>query len=1374
MRKSKKLESTAERVLKVALSLMLTTWLFVMPTGAIAFAAEPSASGGEAAAQNEKAAPSDESKKPAPDEGEKPAPEVKQEPAEPESTPPEPTPEKEPSPVATGEESEPSANNTVVSEKEEKTEDVKTQGLEPMDDPEPEPEPEPEPLLKPTLQAVCAPVDDGRPNGEAVVQFIFEVADENPLPLPASETPLVSVFYNDVLIKIFKMSDFVESEPESGIYTSPSLALASLGRYAFEPENDVVDFAAGPQNHIVSTLGLAENFDSVNITYTQTKSLQEIASLHGYSIDTLRGPEIIGGTVETASTPDLFALSYQGTVSFTGYQEVKTNSLARLLVADYLTLTEWPLALKAQDATKDILKPNGSGDERADAVFVVRVYTADGAYRDLRITVLRAVISLHSAGGDYLEYDAYGDEPDSLEIIDQINADAFIDAHISAYKNEANGALIPILSPATTFFSPAEKPLSLGVETSNPYPGFDARLLVTLNTAAVLSDAANFEYTASNPSFEARFLLEENISPYTLIWTEKGQQARLGDPTDAEGQKIWVNTRSVYLENKDSNNDLTFYEKQERWNQHDPSYNDTASNPAPLIGFDRITNYYAKNNKVTSSGAPRATLPFEAIHYDPDAPRLNAVELSEPTRQPNSGTYVYTGEEAVVEFLVSDIAGNRQGAEASGIDTDTLRVSYRGEATSQSLPYTLKADGATGGYRVSVTLGLQENPWEINRFSLSLGDYANNSATLHPTASTEEIRTIVIDQAEPAISLRFNNNNAQNEIYYNAPRTATITILEAQFDTILRFDPNQSVVTVKTDTGSTSKIPASQFSNPSGDKITWVYSQEFSADGDYTIEAAFTDISGRSVSVDSQHFIIDLTSPLLIVEFDDSVPFIDDFYNTTRTATVEVLERNFSSDLVVVSTTATDVEGNSVGGPGVAGWMSSSEDGHTARVHFGEELHYTMQASATDLAGNVAEVVEVPAFSIDLTKPTIVVENVEHTQAYAGSVAPKVTLSDTNFYEFGTEVTLSRVTGDYADWRSSEVMVDSTTQRVTFGDLSHELENDDVYVMTSTITDKAGNEVTDVRMFSVNRFGSTYLFSEDTEAIIGAYLNSPQDCTVIEINPSGIQENETTVSLKLNSETRTLAKGADYRLEGDNRITLWTDYTYTIPAQQFSDDGHYELFFRSIDLAGNLSENTMENKWLHRVSESWQAAGVNASSANSSLYDRYTREGSAYLPFVLDETDPKGSFANLNEGAVLTANMELRVNFEDNIAYDHATLLFDEVAVTEFQAEGITTTGTGTYTLSGSAFPQKISLVVYDKAGNFTQIDRSDLRIEESLIPGWSGWSNLADNGFNWPAAVAIVLGALVVLASTLLLLRRKKKRAEDDSISFANTGNKR
>lgn len=90
---------------------------------------------------------------------------------------------------------------------------------------------------------------------------------------------------------------------------------------------------------------------------------------------------------------------------------------------------------------------------------------------------------------------------------------------------------------------------------------------------------------------------------------------------------------------------------------------------------------------------------------------------------------------------------------------------------------------------------------------------------------------------------------------------------------------------------------------------------------------------------------------------------------------------------------------------------------------------------------------------------------------------------------------------------------DDNSLTVVIPDFKRKAENDDVYTLTAKSEDMAGNSATVTKTFSVNRFGSTYLFSAGTASIRGAYLKKAVPVTVTELNVSGIDQRNSRIDL---------------------------------------------------------------------------------------------------------------------------------------------------------------------------------------------------------------------------------------------------------------------
>lgn len=154
--------------------------------------------------------------------------------------------------------------------------------------------------------------------------------------------------------------------------------------------------------------------------------------------------------------------------------------------------------------------------------------------------------------------------------------------------------------------------------------------------------------------------------------------------------------------------------------------------------------------------------------------------------------------------------------------------------------------------------------------------------------------------------------------------------------------------------------------------ITYVYSEDLTLDArqnnenEVKVHAEYEDNAGHTGKVE-ETYNIDITAPVIQVEYDLNDPSDERFYNQTRTATVTIRERNF--DAKDVDFTITNTDGAM---PAISGWTSSGTGDDTlniCKVTFGEDGDYTFTLDFMDLAGNKAVYDVVDEFTIDQTKP---------------------------------------------------------------------------------------------------------------------------------------------------------------------------------------------------------------------------------------------------------------------------------------------------------------------------------------------------------------------------------------------------------------------
>lgn len=146
----------------------------------------------------------------------------------------------------------------------------------------------------------------------------------------------------------------------------------------------------------------------------------------------------------------------------------------------------------------------------------------------------------------------------------------------------------------------------------------------------------------------------------------------------------------------------------------------------------------------------------------------------------------------------------------------------------------------------------------VYSFSMNYTDRATNKNNGIDYKDSLAPTSFIIDKTLPTISVSYDNNEAQNEKFFKAHRTATITIVEHNFDV------NRVVVT------QTASVSGKEIAKPS---VSWVNNGDthigtinYNADGDYTFDITMTDKAANKEaavnygkSVAAKDFTVDTT-----------------------------------------------------------------------------------------------------------------------------------------------------------------------------------------------------------------------------------------------------------------------------------------------------------------------------------------------------------------------------------------------------------------------------------------------------------------------------------------------------------------------------------
>lgn len=680
-----------------------------------------------------------------------------------------------------------------------------------------------------------------------------------------------------------------------------------------------------------------------------------------------------------------------------------------------------------------------------------------------------------------------------------------------------------------------------------------------------------------------------------------------------------------------------------------------------------------------------------------------------------------------------------------GIDGETSNATFAGSTAAGTVSFQLSEDGQR---------------LDLSRTGISLTDAAGNPvdtgalneyAGVNGSSANSEIKGIAgiaIDLLAPKVDVIYDNNDVRNGKYYKAHRSGTVTVHESNFDFTQLHDADVTVASITIDGRGKLTIPAKAFSNPSGDMKTYMAQFKADEEGAWEVMASYGDPGGHLLEPYHDEFVVDTTAPVLTLAFDNNNVVNGKYYNAARTGKITVVDRNFSDSDSVITVVAKDDSGKGYPGPALGQWKHEDREGGqqqwTVDIPFSGEMHYSMKVEATDLAGNAARPISEPEFVVDLTRPQISIINVENETAYAGTVAPLIRVDDTNLNQKNTTYRLVGARHGQIDIRKlGEGVTDKSeksSRMIMFKDFERKSDIDDVYTLTAKSVDMAGNGCEVSKTFSVNRFGSTYSFDTNTQNLRGVYLKKTGDVRISEINVSGLHIDQSQVVIAKNDRAQLLGPG-DYAISQDEDKG-WSRTVYTIPANRFADDGYYRVLLQSMDKAGSLSQNTMDNKNAERTK-------------------------SAEVNFAIDSTAPSARLLGVDSGSVYyePEGKDSDIDAKDNMSVLRAELYVDGILAQSWDGNEMLD-DKPRYVIPADATAHSVSVKVVDRAGNTAIADYDNIYIA-------SNWWQYALHT-PWIVSMMVFMGILSIAAmgGVAILIIGHRRRFAYRSNPFDLSGN--
>ena len=134
----------------------------------------------------------------------------------------------------------------------------------------------------------------------------------------------------------------------------------------------------------------------------------------------------------------------------------------------------------------------------------------------------------------------------------------------------------------------------------------------------------------------------------------------------------------------------------------------------------------------------------------------------------------------------------------------------------------------------------------------------------------------------------------------------------------------------------------------------------------------------------------------------------------------------------------------------------------------------------------------------DRAGPDLEISGVGDLSANNDVVKPVITYSDTNFDRDQVQIELRGANNGIVNYAGAYSDI-TNGQTYAYDDFERLQEVDDIYTLSVSLRDMAGNETEMSIQFSVNRFGSVYDLSQLND-IVNRYLQNEQDLIFREIN----------------------------------------------------------------------------------------------------------------------------------------------------------------------------------------------------------------------------------------------------------------------------------
>lgn len=459
---------------------------------------------------------------------------------------------------------------------------------------------------------------------------------------------------------------------------------------------------------------------------------------------------------------------------------------------------------------------------------------------------------------------------------------------------------------------------------------------------------------------------------------------------------------------------------------------------------------------------------------------------------------------------------------------------------------------------------------------------------------------------------------------------------------------------------------------------------------------------------EAKRIVVDNISPTAQVRYNAPVNTQGDvaYYDGSIRGTISIREANFYPQDVRV--TVSKDGGEAVTLP--TSWSDESVDDHVGTFTLQEDGDYIVTIQYRDKSSNQMETYTSQQMTIDtqLEDPTFSVNGQsvgEDGGSYKGETEVAFAFEDINL---GTQsVRLVRVRHQGVEEVTDRFIQLSNTETGGAGSFSipAEAENDGIYTLTVEVTDKAMHTVQAQMKFTINRFGSVYVYDDALMALIkdgGQYVTIQngenaaitEDLVITEYNANPLLDGSQRLLITRDGES----VEPDYTMQSavtdeaaETDQAGWYQYVYVIDPSNFAEDGVYKISLSS----GYVTTDSEENISTSVPENSMDGSGTQVTDA---------------MTFTVDTTAPEiRNIVNLEQEIINASTVDVKYTVVDVGGLRSVEVLVDGQSVdsvSQFDGDGLQYNGE--FTIYESGKTQNIRLKVTDLAGNVTDTAAED------------------------------------------------------------------